>query len=94
MEEVKYVLEHMCFISCVAFATEVGISPASVYCILANSLGRFSTKWISHMLNNDQRAMHILAITHLRHWRNNGNTFLIRILTIYDPWIYSFDPQL
>jgi len=40
MEQVKYLLEHMCIISCVVFATEVGISPASVYRILANSLGR------------------------------------------------------
>jgi len=40
MEQVKSVLEHMCIISCMAFATEVGISPASVYRILANSLGR------------------------------------------------------
>ena len=39
-EQVKSVLEHMCIISCVAFGTEVGISLANVYRILANSLGR------------------------------------------------------
>jgi hypothetical protein len=39
-EQVKSVCERMCIISCMAFATEVGISPASVYHILANSLGR------------------------------------------------------
>ena len=38
MEQVKSVLECMCSISCTAVATEVRISPASVYCILTNSL--------------------------------------------------------
>jgi hypothetical protein len=40
MEQVKSVLECMCSILCTAVATEVRISPASVYCILTNSLGR------------------------------------------------------
>jgi len=46
------------------------------------------------MLDNDQRAILVLATTRLRHWRNKGNTFLSRILTIYDPCMHSFDPQL
>ena len=80
-----------------AFAIEVGISPASVYCILTNSLGRwkFCTKWVPHMLNSDQITMHVLlATTHLQHWRNKGNAFLSYILTVYDSWMHSFDPQL
>ena len=32
MEQVESVLEHTHIISCMAVATEVGISPASVYC--------------------------------------------------------------
>jgi hypothetical protein len=36
MEQVKSVLEHTCIISCVAFATEIGINPASVYLIDEN----------------------------------------------------------
>jgi hypothetical protein len=35
----KSVLERTCSISRTAIATQVGISPASVYCILTNSLG-------------------------------------------------------
>jgi hypothetical protein len=72
-------------ISCTAIAAEVGISPASVYCILTNSLGKrkVCAKWIPHMLNNDRRAMHVLlANTHLQRWRNEGNAFLDRILTV------------
>ena len=40
VEQVKSVLEYTCNISCKAIATEVRISPASVYCILTNSLGK------------------------------------------------------
>jgi hypothetical protein len=39
LKQVKSVLEHTCSISCMAVATEVGISPASVCHILTNSLG-------------------------------------------------------
>jgi 3-hydroxyisobutyrate dehydrogenase-like beta-hydroxyacid dehydrogenase len=56
-------------ISCMAVATEVGISPASVYHILTNSLGKqkVCTEWIPYVLSDDQRAMPILlATTHVQ----------------------------
>jgi hypothetical protein len=40
MEQVEYVLEHTCSISCMTIATEVRISPASVYGILTTYLGK------------------------------------------------------
>jgi hypothetical protein len=40
MKQMKSVLEYMHSISCMAIATEVPISPASVYCILTKSLGK------------------------------------------------------
>ena len=40
VEQAKSVLEYTRNISCKATATEVRISPASVYCILTNSLGK------------------------------------------------------
>jgi hypothetical protein len=37
-------------------------------------------KWISHVLHNDERAMHVLlATTHLHHWRNEGIAFFYHI---------------
>ena len=77
-------------ISCMAIATEVGISPASVYHILTNSLGKWKVcaQWIPHVLNNDQRVMCVLlTITHLLHWRNGGNAFLDHILTVDKSWM-------
>ena len=68
MEQVKFVLEHMHCISCMAISMEVRISPASVYHIPTSSLEKqkVCAKWIPHILNNDQRAMHVLlAATHL-----------------------------
>jgi hypothetical protein len=40
MEQLESVLEHMRSISCMTIATEVRISPASVYGILTTSLGK------------------------------------------------------
>jgi uracil DNA glycosylase len=85
VNQVKFVLEGTRSISCTAIATEVGISPASVYHILTNSLGKrkVCAKWIPHVLNDDQRAMRVLLATaHLQHWRNEGSAFLDRILTV------------
>jgi hypothetical protein len=49
MEKIKPVLAHTRSISCVAIATETRISPASVYHILTNILGKEKdcAKWIS-----------------------------------------------
>jgi hypothetical protein len=39
--------------------------------------------------------MHVLlTYTHLQRWRNEGNAFLDRILTVDESWMHSFDPQL
>jgi hypothetical protein len=76
---------------------EVGISPASVYRILTNSLGKrkVCAKSIPHMLNDNQRAMCVLLVTtHLQRWRNEGSAFLDCILMVDKSWIHSFDTQL
>jgi hypothetical protein len=75
-----------------AIATEVGISPASVYRILGKSLGKRKVcgNWIPHVLNDDQRAMRaLLTSTHLQHWRNEGNAFLDRIIMVDKSWMHS-----
>jgi hypothetical protein len=61
--------------------TAVGISSASTYSILTNSVGKWKVcvKWIPYLLNDDQRAMRVLATTHLRRWRKEGSAFLDRI---------------
>jgi hypothetical protein len=84
MEQVKSVLEHTRSISRTVTASEVGISPASVYSILTNCLRKqkVCAKWTPHMLNNDQTAIHVLLATiHLQCWRNEGNAFLNHIVT-------------
>jgi hypothetical protein len=48
LEQVKSVLDRISSVSFTAVATEVAISPTSVYCILTKSLGKqkVSIKWI------------------------------------------------
>ena len=53
------------------------------------------SKWIPHVLKDDQAAMRIrLATTHLQCRRNEGNASLHLILTVDGSWMHSFDPQL
>jgi hypothetical protein len=88
---------NVCSISCTAIAKEVRISPASVYSILTNSLGKWKVcaKWIPHMLKNDQRAMHVLlATTYLQRCRKEDSAFCYHTLAVYESWMHSFDPQL
>jgi hypothetical protein len=69
MEQEKFVLEIKHSISCIAIATDVGISPESVLHVLINSFGerKVCAKWIPHEPNDDQRAKRvILATTHLQ----------------------------
>jgi hypothetical protein len=97
MEQVKPVIERKGNISCRAVTTEAGISPASVYHILTNSLGKgnICTMRIEHMLDNDQRTTCVLITTiHLHCWRHEGNEFLDRILAVEKSQMHSFDPQL
>jgi len=97
MEQVQPVLECIQSISCMAIATEVRISPASVYHILTNSLGKRKgcAKWIAYVLNNDQTHMHVLnTTTHLQHCRNEGDAFQQHILMLDEAWMHSSDPQL
>ena len=96
MEWVKSVPESTSSTSCMAIATEVGISQANVYRVLINSLGKrkVCAKWIPHVRNDDQSAKLVfLAITHLQHWKYEGNAFFNRILIL---WVMdaSLDHQL
>ena len=96
VEEVKYVLECMHNISCMAVAAEVGISPASVYPFLINSLGKqkICGQCIPYVLIPDQKAMCVhLSTTHLEHWRNESNAFLDCILVVDEVCVHLFDPH-
>jgi len=96
VEQVKSVLERMHSISCMAVAAEVGISPASVYSFLNNSLGKQKVcgQCSPHVLNPDQRVMRVhLSTTHLEHWRNESSAFLDCILMVDEVCMHSFDPH-
>jgi hypothetical protein len=97
VEQVKFVLEHMHSISCTAVAAEVGISPASVYPFLINSLGKQKVcgQCIPHVLNPDQRVMRVhISTTHWQHWRNESNAYLDCILMVDEACMPLFDRHL
>jgi hypothetical protein len=67
MEQVKPVLKCTRSTSYMGIAKEDAISPASIYLTLNNSLGKGTVceKWIPHILNDDQGAVHVLTTSHL-----------------------------
>jgi hypothetical protein len=91
---VKSVVERIGNILCTAIATEVGISPASVFHILTNSLGKekfvqsgFHTSWT---MNKEPCVVH--TTLHLQCWRHEGNEFLNCIFATEKSQMNSFDP--
>jgi len=97
MEQMKSVLECTRSTSCTVVATDVSISPASVYCNFPTSFGKqkVCVEWILNTFTDDQQATFVVfAATHLQLWRNDGNTFLNHILTVAESWLHSFDCQL
>jgi hypothetical protein len=59
--------------------SERGISEASMFCILVEHLRRWKicTQWISHVLNSDQHAMHMLLSTIYFHiWKREEERYI------------------
>jgi hypothetical protein len=94
MEQVKSVLEYVYSISCMAVATEVWISPASVYHILP-------TAWVNQGLCK-------VDLTHVQQWPKSQICCscyhpsaalekwkpLSHVVMPDESWIHLFNPQL
>ena len=90
VEQVKSVLERMHSISCTAIATEVGISPASVYPFLINSLGKEKFVDMCSTLIKEPcmfiLSPHICSIGEMKAMHSS--------IAFWRSWMHPFDPHL
>jgi hypothetical protein len=65
-----------------AVSAEIRISPAGVYHIFTNSLGKrkVCVKWIAHVVNNEKEPCVFFFPPPL--YRNEGNAFIVHILML------------
>ncbi len=76
---------------------ESRIFRTSLHRILTDVLQKhkISARWVPHFLSVEQKAdrMHITQDL-LTRYRNEGESFLKRIITIDETWIHDFEPEL
>ena len=73
-----------------------GIPHSTVHRILVEELEKkVFAKWVPHRLTEDQRQERFRRCrANLRRFRREGNSFLDRIVSGDETWVYSWDPEL
>jgi hypothetical protein len=52
-----------------------------------------ATKFVSQLLTNDQKQQNVNLCLELREKTNKDPTFICRIITSEESWIYSYDQE-
>ncbi len=76
---------------------ESSICRTSLHCILTDVLQKrkILAQWVPHFLSGEQKADHMRIAQDLSMcYRNEGESFLKRIITIDETWICDFEPEL
>jgi histone-lysine N-methyltransferase SETMAR len=58
------------------------------------NMRRISAKFVPRLLTNDQKQRRINLCVELREKANENQTFICRIITGDEIWIYSYDPEI
>jgi histone-lysine N-methyltransferase SETMAR len=57
------------------------------------NMRRIAAKFVPHLLTNDQKQRHVNVCLELQGKANEDTTFISRIITGDESWIYSYDPE-
>jgi hypothetical protein len=57
------------------------------------NMRRISAKFVPQLLTNDQKPWHVKMRLELREKANEDPTFIPRIITGDESWIYGYDPE-
>jgi len=73
----------------------VGIGYGTCQWVLTEELGMHcvAAKFVRRILTADQKQQHINICTELRHLASDDETFLSRVITGDDSWVYGYDPE-
>jgi len=76
-------------------AEELGIGYGTCQRVLTEELGmhRVAAKFVPRILTADQKQQHINICTELCQLASDDETFLSRVITGDESWIYSYDPE-
>jgi len=75
---------------------EVGISHGSIHAILSNDLRmrRVSVKFVLRELTTDQMECRMMVAGDLFEKSTQGPTFLTKIVTGDESWVFAYDPEV
>jgi len=73
----------------------VGIGYATCQQVLTEELGkhRVTAKFVPRILTADQKKQHVNVCTELRQLASNDETFLSRVITGDESWVYGYNPE-
>jgi hypothetical protein len=76
-------------------ADEIGIGYGTCQWILTAELGmhRVAAKFVSRILTADQKQQRVNVCEEFRQITSNDATFLSRVITGEESWIYGYDPE-
>jgi len=76
-------------------AEEVGIDYGTCQRVLTEELGmhRVAAKFVPRILTADQKQQRVNICTELRQLASDDETFLCRIITGDESWVYCYDPE-
>ena len=76
-------------------AEEVEVGYGTCQRVLMGELGmhRVTVKFVPMILTADQKQQHVNVCTELRQLASNDETFLSRVITDDESWVYGYDPE-
>jgi len=76
-------------------AEEVGIGYGTCQRVLMEELGRHhvAAKFVPRILTTDQKQQRVNVCTELRQLASDDETFLSRVITCDESWVYGYDPE-
>ncbi|GFR59078.1 mariner transposase [Elysia marginata] len=75
-------------------AKELEISKERVQHIITDILGnrKVSTRWVSRMLTDEMKMQRKTCAALLKHYEEEGEKFILRIVTRGESWVHHYDP--
>jgi len=76
-------------------AEEVGVGYGTCQLVLTEELGmhHVTAKFVSRILTADQKQQLVNVYTELRQLASDDETFLSRVITGDESWVYGYDPE-
>jgi len=76
-------------------AETTSINCSTVQWIVSEDLGmrKVSARWVSRMLTEEQKKVHVDVCADLSRLQAEPQTFLDRIVTQDETWVHHFDPE-